>query len=359
MTQQLDQLTLVIPTFNRPDYVRRQVHHWREHPIHLLVMDGSPDPIELSAGGKCQVRHIKQNSSFQERMTLASQLVETPFVALCGDDDLYLSSGLSASLEMLGSQANLIGVVAPSVRFSIRSQTIYFEPLNWGIIQKPKVADDGLSRLAAIFLEPKIDAQIYGVYHTSVWQMSVRAAYAHHYSNAYAYEFLILLMMAYQGALGMSQELTWMSSAENPSIMSAAGFNRNLGTVSWLREPEYVREVQLAKQTVAEALEQLGRHSIGQILITLDQNFADLLRRYEYKASRKHRLKPRQMVRHLLPITPPALKRIYRDYVPSRLQTLMGFRVFALSSLRQQAEIFGVRFSECELRKVQKLILET
>ena len=109
MMQQLDQLTLVIPTLNRPEYVRRQVVHWREHPIHLLVVDGSSNPLELPAGGRCQIQHVKQEKSFQERMILASRLVETPFVALCGDDDLYLASGLSSCLAMLKLRPELIG----------------------------------------------------------------------------------------------------------------------------------------------------------------------------------------------------------------------------------------------------------
>jgi glycosyltransferase domain-containing protein len=357
MMEPLDQLTLVIPTLNRPEYVHRQVLHWWEHPIHLLVVDGSPDPPELPAGGKCQIRHVKQEKSFQERMTLASRLVETPFVALCGDDDLYLASGLSSCLEMLKLRPRLIGGVGPSVRFSVRSGSLYAEPINWGVGEKRGVPDNGLSRMAAIYDEPKLDNPMYGVYRAPVWKLSVQSAYERHYASAYAYEFLLLLLMSYQGFVGVHQKLMWLSSAENPSTMTGAGFNRSFGNSHWLKDAAFAEEVALAKSTVAEALSRLGIHQISEIMPLIDQCFSLWRRRYEFKGSRLHRWKLRFLVRRLLPFLPSFLKMFFRDQLPPSVQALAGSRIFAWSTVERRATPFGIKCDERELQIVARTIL--
>ena len=41
----LEKLSIVIPTYDRHDFVRRQISYWSSSPVTIHIVDGSPDPL--------------------------------------------------------------------------------------------------------------------------------------------------------------------------------------------------------------------------------------------------------------------------------------------------------------------------
>ena len=44
----LERLTVFVPSFGRPEFILRQLVYWSGTAAHLLILDGSPDPIPES-----------------------------------------------------------------------------------------------------------------------------------------------------------------------------------------------------------------------------------------------------------------------------------------------------------------------
>jgi glycosyltransferase domain-containing protein len=87
-------LTIVIPTYNRPNELRRLLEFQRSSAsISIIVLDGSTENIGLINSQVCHsfkcVEHYKFPSSMHLGLRLSAglKMVKTPFVAFCGDDD--------------------------------------------------------------------------------------------------------------------------------------------------------------------------------------------------------------------------------------------------------------------------------
>jgi len=96
-------ITLVIPTYNRPNDLRRLLEFQRSlDQIFIIVLDGSSENIGVINSQVCllfkNVEYFKFPSSMHLGLRLAQglKLVKTPFVAFCGDDDFIFPT---AALE--------------------------------------------------------------------------------------------------------------------------------------------------------------------------------------------------------------------------------------------------------------------
>ena len=105
-------LSVVIPTYNRPQLLRRALRFLRtEGRIPIIVADGSlPDAAETNAatckgmGGNVPYFHLPspagsaaQINNVIQRLSMALSMVKTPYVVFCADDDLLvmrISTGL-------------------------------------------------------------------------------------------------------------------------------------------------------------------------------------------------------------------------------------------------------------------------
>ncbi|MFO1321960.1 MAG: TIGR00180 family glycosyltransferase [Burkholderiales bacterium] len=108
----LDELTVVIPTYNRTEHLARLLSYYasQDAPISFLVLDsGAPESVvsnrqRVEASG-ARFRHVVFPSSVPVATKLAEglKLVATPYCAFCADDDLVFVEGLSAALGYLRS----------------------------------------------------------------------------------------------------------------------------------------------------------------------------------------------------------------------------------------------------------------
>lgn len=112
----LRDFTLLLPTYNRPDDLRRniQFHDAQGLTSRILVLDSSrPDVKEANriAIKECQldVDLITYDPAIHpfEKFADGIARVETPYSGLCADDDLLLLAGLRASLDALAKDCTV------------------------------------------------------------------------------------------------------------------------------------------------------------------------------------------------------------------------------------------------------------
>ena len=125
-------LTIVIPTRNRPKLIQTQLKYWAAaNPKQkLLIVDASDEPFanEGNAAVQNMVNHlpvqyeraIPVNSPWVSYRTFtqtreALYRVDTPYVAVSGDDDFFVPNGLTKIINMLESSHDAILGVGRSI----------------------------------------------------------------------------------------------------------------------------------------------------------------------------------------------------------------------------------------------------
>ena len=127
----LEKLSIVIPTYGRQGFVKRQIEYWSGSTTTVFIMDGSPQALLLEHGEEfaSNIRYIHSRSDFFSRMEQATKLIKTPYVALLGDDDLFAKSGLRECVSHLerNKQIRYCTNVNYSVIDIIFSIILYFQ----------------------------------------------------------------------------------------------------------------------------------------------------------------------------------------------------------------------------------------
>ena len=102
--ENLAQCTIVIPTRNRPAYLRRAVAWFANLGMPVVVADSSETPSlaeDERARLAAYVHRPGDYEVFVAKLGEAMEAVTTPYVALCADDDLLLPTGLVRSITFL------------------------------------------------------------------------------------------------------------------------------------------------------------------------------------------------------------------------------------------------------------------
>lgn len=112
-----DALTLVIPTFNRAQHLRRLLNHYHQVELQtrFLILDSSladtaAANAALAASLGARFRHVVFPPSMPVATKLfeGTRLVDTPYCAFCADDDLIFPEALLRALDFLGRHSDFV-----------------------------------------------------------------------------------------------------------------------------------------------------------------------------------------------------------------------------------------------------------
>ena len=356
----LSDLTLVIPAYNRPAYLQRQVDYWAGSGVQLCILDGSKnsaDP-ELIARMGPDVHYEYMPVGFNERLVHASRIVNTKYIALLGDDELYVKQGLRDCLDLLDTDQRLVGCVGRSLFFFYREGEIYGHQVYGKSQDIPEMYGEHLVRLRNSF--PQGDPSLapyllYGVFRKEQWCTMFSTAYARRYSSGYVYELALLIIGACLGPTKMVDSLVWLRSGENPA-MSSAAVNRNIGTGEWGTSSEFASEYQDFIQRITEELTRRGVASPEKI----EQVVRDVAEQYfAYSLHKPHR--PIAYWHRLLYFvarnTPRWAKTVLKRNMNKTLGTVLDYKGVAFSDALDQLRDKGVEYNSEEMKELCKFLL--
>ena len=126
--------TLVIPTFNRPELLKKIIHYYRDRApwIDLLVLDSSRTEIAqqnaavLSLFG-AGVSHVvfPEDVAVVSKLADGLALVRTPTVSFCADDDLVFPHGLAEAIAFLDGHHDYVCAHGLYLNFRTAGQDLF------------------------------------------------------------------------------------------------------------------------------------------------------------------------------------------------------------------------------------------
>lgn len=354
----LADLTLVIPAYNRPAYLERQIDFWSQTDVKLCILDGSresaPQVLIDRMGPNVYYRHLP--IGFNERLVMACDSVQTKYVALLGDDELYAPTGLRDCINQLEADKRLVAAVGRSMFFFYRDGEIIAHQTYEKSQNLVHTFGSDLDRLDESLVDITHGPYLlYGLFNADQWKTAVRVSYGRKYASGYAYELSFHLIATLLGPSTMVDSLVWMRSGENPS-MSSDAVNRNIGTGEWGTDPQFSDEVTYLINGVVLAVANEGRFTTEELQIAVRrgvQRFVDYsLRKPQRPIAYWHRTLY-FLARH----TPTVLKRLLKQNMSSGLGKVLDYRGMPMSEAVDEMQKRGVALNEAEMKSIESFLL--
>lgn len=229
--QELEDLTVVILTYNRHNYLEEILGFWSEYPVNLVVVDGTGNPF----GGllpKERCRYVHLPASYQERLKKAVEMVETSFVIQACDDELYSPSALASAVRRLRGDSRYVSCLGEAVGLRLEDGEGVWEPVYPALRDGNPFEEDASIRAIRHLGNYRFPAYFYSVNRTDVW----RAVWRHALSKLYpplVVEPQVELAFAFAGNVEVIPEVMWVRNLFEPPVGGHAARQQLVRVWEW------------------------------------------------------------------------------------------------------------------------------
>ena len=331
----LSELTILIPTYNRPLELERAIEYWRDLPVTVHILDGSDKPwfpVGTLIGDSAAIfyHHLPNESEYGfhdnycERINLGLSLVNSEFSALIADDDFFTLSGLTRALKTLSDHNRIDAVIGGIAFFKKNTYPLQWEKesMNW-IPSEILQSGELIERLKT---NPRKFKIWYGILRTdklkAIWSTGSKFTFSSRILNEYSIHQLGLAFCRVR-VIDSVLQLRDKATTINPYIEE-----RHL-TVD--RDEEYKVVCRLYKETFGKIDPLLDEHTLNELALSRADWLFDLLAYKESPPIEKTPLKVHQKV--IL-----TLRKYLRNTVLSLPPSVLGLLYLIKPEIRSQIE---------------------
>lgn len=240
----LQKLTIVIPSYQRQDFILRQVAYWGGEHANVVILDGSPESLSKKntkvISMQNNIKYLHRPISIYSRLNLARKLINTPYAVLLGDDEFYLKRGLSHAIRKLDADPSLVACIGQSLSFRASCNGRLVE---WGAgypHHKYEVTQDSPADRLIYALSNYNAASCYAVMRRREWLRSYTNL--KQYTCVYAGEIQQAITAYGAGKLSSVDAIYWLRSGENKPVSNPASWDRQLSFADWWSLPRFKSE---------------------------------------------------------------------------------------------------------------------
>jgi len=242
---QLAQLTIVIPSFCRQEYLLRQLAYWAYSDATIIIIDGSPTPLEVSVmdliSGVPNVQYLSDVDSYINRIRKASKLIKTPYAMCLADDDIFLMGGLCLAVDNLNQEGTVVACMgqAMAVEFDNTKKLPYIFPYG-DSLENYQVKHLDPAKRIRIGIDKYRSATSYAVFRTATFKEVWSRLGANSCLTATEYEHAITTYML--GDLATSSGVYWLRSFECEPVDSVIDGTRKTDFHAWWTQQDFREE---------------------------------------------------------------------------------------------------------------------
>jgi glycosyltransferase domain-containing protein len=223
-------LTIFIPTFNRPKYVLRQIKFWSNYDFIVHFLDGSDKPLKIDNINYRNIHYHHLPIPFNERLKEIKNLVKTEFSAFLCDDEFFMPSALNKCVRFLCSNNDYVSCIGYCLGFEYQDNKILsFQ--KFPVIGKSSLRSANPSMRILNKARNYMPSTYYSVVRSDVFVANCELV-SGEYKSPYVGEIFFELGTALQGKSHVINELMWFRSYENLPI-SDSSFDRDLNFCHW------------------------------------------------------------------------------------------------------------------------------
>ena len=355
----LSRVTIVIPTFSRPNFVIRQFKFWRETTAQVVILDGTPIPMEIPVEVFAEnVRYVHTGLSFNQRLAGGWRYVSTEFCALLPDDEFFLPSGVAAVVRHLDENPDTIGCVGRCLYFFVDQDRFLMSHAYRDWKQFPDSAVNAAERFEFDLPPNKAHMTMYGIFRFEQWRKIFETSCRTFFSCGYTYERLMNLQRTALGRTEILDDLLWMRSKENPPVVSSQlpRWGKH-SFVSWARSPDFALEIAEFRRRAFGIINETGI-SLEQVERFEERFFEGGVARQESKDKRARQSIRFRLTRLLLAYSPHSIRQVAKRFLPSAILRHLDWEGYGLKKIGYDLTRLRTRFNLEELRRIEELSLD-
>jgi glycosyltransferase domain-containing protein len=244
---ELSKLTIIIPSFNRQEFLLRQGIYWQNSGAKLIFIDGSDRPINEKMKKYLtdmkNVVYIHSNTSVNDRLSRVSKIINTQYSVTLNDDDFIIKSSLITAIKLLESDGSIVACRGQTLYaiLSADKNTISYSFL-YNLFKNFQVKHDKLEDRLKYAFSNYNGATSFSVLRSTVWQ-ETWGSLNENYSSTNVGEFFQNLATYVFGKLACIEVPYIITTNENTAINTKSD-NRALLFPDWWNDKSYLHEKQ-------------------------------------------------------------------------------------------------------------------
>jgi len=363
----LRELTIVIPTYNRPLELERAIEYWRDTPVTVHILDGSDDPwfpVGLLPGVvSIFYHHLPAYTdevwifNYARRMRFAATLPSTKYSALCADDDAFSINGLCASIRILEGDFSCDAIVGQTLGFYPQNNLVRWW-LRYGVGYIANLYSRNQDAIVRLRHSPLM--LYYGIVRTDLWTKRIQITQKH-VSLGMRWEALFQDVSKAMFRARIINQIVWFrfKTVRHPNESTYIYMRE------WARDKKNFHEVALYVDVLAEAIILVNPGSDQQLIKEAVHDF--VLNHHEFrgrfpwlKAGRKALLVRlfSKFNESTVNYFPEYLREIIsRNFIPVEIRAAIGSKK-ALDEFLPNFIKTGIVFNLDELKNLENLWLK-
>lgn len=216
----LSDITILIPSFNRHEYLVRSLYFWESLSLPTIVVDGSQNPLPkriLNTLSSVTYLHMP-NASVGKRLYEGSKLSRTKYTHTVSDDELLNPEGLVELRNFLDSNFDFVAACGHVVAWRSFRYLLFLKPFYSGF-SKVKVDQESPIERVRHHMSNYQPCSIYSLVRTDVLEISLQAVSLIDYPEYPEFcELVIEVCNAAQGKLAVIPVVSWFRNFNVPKL---------------------------------------------------------------------------------------------------------------------------------------------
>jgi glycosyltransferase domain-containing protein len=115
----MENLTIIIPSKNRPFFLRRSTNYWNNYNFPVIIVDGSDETQKkwMDENSNRNIQYLYKKTPFPDRLNYAAKLIKTKYCILLSDDEFFCISVLKKCINFLESNNEYVAVNGCAIGF--------------------------------------------------------------------------------------------------------------------------------------------------------------------------------------------------------------------------------------------------
>ena len=242
---QLSQLTIIIPSFFRQEYLIRQVILWAFTDATVIIADGTSEPLSsrlikiISNIPNISYKHL--TDPYASRIRRSSNYISTPYAMCLADDDIFLKVGLCHAIDKLNQDHEILACMGQTIGVDYDAKIMRGSYMPYGdSLRSYQVKLQNPEDRIRYAMDGFRSATAYAVYRTNEFKNIWQGIQTSSCLEATEYEHAIATYTL--GNLATIEDIYWLKSHECEPVDSDIEGTRATTFNLWWKEEEFKDE---------------------------------------------------------------------------------------------------------------------